>query len=179
MNETNRQWLLAKRPHGMVTKDNFDYVESKTPDVGEGEVLVRNLYFSFDPTQRGWMEDRPSYLPPVAIGEPMRASSVGQIVASNSADYAVGDLVQTAHAVKCPQTKNLTSFQLVGSVLSDFCGNENVTTAVFFDFASIGETEVVATDHHVVGHCFRDQCLTCCGRLFFVGIKAQLPIQIG
>lgn len=95
MNETNRQWLLAKRPHGMVSKDNFNYVETATPTPGDGEVLVRNLFFSFDPTQRGWMEDRPSYLPPVAIGEPMRAGSVGQIVASNTPDFAVGDMVQT------------------------------------------------------------------------------------
>ncbi len=91
----NRQWLLAKRPHGMVTEDNFEYRESPIPEIGDGEVLVRNLYFSFDPTQRGWMEDRESYLPPVAIGEPMRAGSVGQVAQSNDPNFAVGDLVQT------------------------------------------------------------------------------------
>lgn len=95
MNETNRQWLLAKRPHGMVTVDNFEYVENPVPSIGEGEVLVRNLYLSFDPTQRGWMEDRPSYLPPVKIGEPMRAGSIGQVVESNDANFAAGDMVQT------------------------------------------------------------------------------------
>ena len=47
---TNRQWLLAKRPHGMVGKDNFEYVETPIPEPKDGEVLVRNLYFSFDPT---------------------------------------------------------------------------------------------------------------------------------
>lgn len=92
---TNRQWLLAKRPHGMVGKDNFDYVETAIPQPGDGEVLVRNLYLSFDPTQRGWMEDRESYLPPVAIGEPMRAGSVGQVVESKVDGFAKGDLVQT------------------------------------------------------------------------------------
>ena len=92
---TNRQWLLAKRPHGMVGKDNFEYAETPIPQVGAGQVLVRNLYFSFDPTQRGWMEDRPSYLPPVQLGEPMRAGSVGQVVESEHADFAKGDLVQT------------------------------------------------------------------------------------
>ena len=95
MNETNRQWLLAKRPHGMVTRDNFEYAEQPVPAIGEGEVLVRNLYLSFDPTQRGWMEDRPSYLPPVKIGEPMRAGSVGQVVETKDASFSVGDLVQT------------------------------------------------------------------------------------
>ncbi len=92
---TNRQWLLAKRPDGMVGRDNFEYAETPIPEPGEGEVLVRNLYLSFDPTQRGWMVDRESYLPPVAIGAPMRAGSVGQVVESNHPDFAPGDLVQT------------------------------------------------------------------------------------
>ena len=92
---TNRQWLLAKRPHGMVGEENFEYAETAIPEAGEGEVVVRNLFLSFDPTQRGWMEDRESYLPPVAIGEPMRAGSIGQISESNHPDFAVGDIVQT------------------------------------------------------------------------------------
>ena len=91
----NRQWTLAKRPFGMVGKDNFEYREEPIPQPADGQVLVRNLYLSFDPTQRGWMEDRESYLPPVAIGEVMRAGSVGQVVESRHADFAEGDLVQT------------------------------------------------------------------------------------
>ena len=92
---TNRQWLLAKRPNGMVTQENFEYVETPIPEPAEGQVLVRNLFLSFDPTQRGWMEDRESYLPPVAIGAPMRAGSVGQVSESRHPDFAQGDLVQT------------------------------------------------------------------------------------
>ena len=91
----NRQWILAKRPYGMVGPHNFEYREVPIPDATEGEVLVRNLLLSFDPTQRGWMEDRESYMPPVKIGAPMRASAVGQVVASNHPDYAVGELLQT------------------------------------------------------------------------------------
>jgi len=91
----NRQWLLARRPQGMVTEENFEYREAPIPEPGEGQVLLRNLYLSFDPTQRGWMEDRESYMPPVAIGEPMRAGSVAQVVASNHPDYSPGELVQT------------------------------------------------------------------------------------
>ncbi|MFM8355737.1 MAG: NADP-dependent oxidoreductase, partial [Gammaproteobacteria bacterium] len=78
----NRQWVLAKRPFGMVTRDNFEYREAPIPVPADGEVLVRNLFLSFDPTQRGWMEDRESYLPPVGLGEVMRAGSVGQVVES-------------------------------------------------------------------------------------------------
>jgi len=92
---TNRQWLLAKRPFGEVGKENFEYAETPIPEPGDGEVLVRNLFLSFDPTQRGWMEDRESYLPPVQLGEPMRAGSVGQVTESNHPDFANGDLVQT------------------------------------------------------------------------------------
>lgn len=90
----NRQWVLAKRPHGVVTEDNFEYRESAIPEPGPGQVLLRTLYLSFDPTQRGWMEDRESYMPPVALGEPMRAGTVSQVIASNHDDYAQGDLVQ-------------------------------------------------------------------------------------
>ncbi len=92
---TNRQWLLAKRPDGMVGEQNFEYVENPIPEPGDGEVLVRNLYLSFDPTQRGWMEDRESYLPPVQIGEPMRAGSIGQVVESKNPAFNAGDVVQT------------------------------------------------------------------------------------
>ncbi len=92
---TNRQWVLAKRPHGMVSKENFEYREVPIPEPGDGEVLLRNLYLSFDPTQRGWMEDRESYMPPVQIGEPMRAGSVAQVVESRHPDFRKGDLVQT------------------------------------------------------------------------------------
>ncbi len=92
---TNRQWLLAKRPDGMVGQDNFEYVENPIPEAGDGEVLVRNLFLSFDPTQRGWMEDRESYLPPVQLGEPMRAGSIGQVVESKNPDFQPGDIVQT------------------------------------------------------------------------------------
>src|SRR5262245_27294336 len=91
----NRQWVLKSRPKGMVADHNFEYRETPIPKIGNGEVLVRNLYLSFDPTQRGWMEDRPSYMPPVKIGEVMRASSVAEIVESNHPDFAIGERVLT------------------------------------------------------------------------------------
>ena len=94
MANVNRQWVLAKRPFGMVTRDNFEYRETPIPRPGAGEALVRNRYLSFDPTQRGWMEDRQSYMPPVKIGEPMRAGSIGEVVESNDPQLKPGDLVQ-------------------------------------------------------------------------------------
>lgn len=92
--KTNRQWRLSSRPVGMVSEANFDFVEEPIPEIGEGEYLVRNLYLSFDPAMRGWMEDRASYIPPVGIGEVMRAGTVGEVTESRHPDFAVGDRVQ-------------------------------------------------------------------------------------
>ncbi len=93
-NQINRQWRLAARPKGMVKESDFSFHEVPVPTIEEGQVLVRNLYLSFDPAQRGWMDDRPSYVPPVGLGEVMRAGSVGQVIESKLPDFAVGDLVQ-------------------------------------------------------------------------------------
>ena len=94
MSKTNRRWTLARRPHGMVKESDFAFGAAPLPPVGAGEVLVRVLFLSFDPTQRGWMEDRPSYLPPVAIGEVMRAGALGRVIASKHPGYPEGALLQ-------------------------------------------------------------------------------------
>ena len=90
----NRQWRLARRPVGMVSESDFEYREEPLPRIADGELLVRNLYISFDPAMRGWMEDRKSYIPPVGIGDVMRAGCVGQVVESKAAGFAAGDFVQ-------------------------------------------------------------------------------------
>jgi NADPH-dependent curcumin reductase CurA len=90
----NRQWRLARRPVGMVKESDFEFREEPVPAPGDGEILVRNLYISFDPAMRGWMEDRKSYIPPVALGDVMRAGCVGEVVESKLAGYAPGDFVQ-------------------------------------------------------------------------------------
>jgi len=90
----NRQWLLRQRPQGEVGPEHFEWVESAVPSPAEGEILVRNLYLSFEPAQRGWLNDLPSYVPPVAIGEVMRAVAVGRVVESRHPDYSAGELVQ-------------------------------------------------------------------------------------
>lgn len=90
MTEMNRRWLLAKRPHGAVKDNDFSFVTEAIPTPGDGEFVVKVTHLSFDPTQRGWLVDAPSYLPPVQIGEVMRAGAVGEVVASNHAGYPVG-----------------------------------------------------------------------------------------
>ncbi|PLW69415.1 NADP-dependent oxidoreductase [Pseudohalioglobus lutimaris] len=96
MTQLNKQWLLKQRPVGMVSPDNFELVQSPmpSPDLDAGQVLIKTLMLGFDPAMRGWLEDVRSYLPPVAIGEPMRASGVGQVIASRNAALPEGALVQ-------------------------------------------------------------------------------------
>jgi hypothetical protein len=89
----NRQWLLAARPHGMVKTSDFSLREAPVTPPGDGEMLVRNLYLAFEPAMRGWMEDRPGYIPPVAIGEVMRGMTVGQVIESKLPGFEVGAFV--------------------------------------------------------------------------------------
>jgi NADPH-dependent curcumin reductase CurA len=93
MTRTNGQWRLAKRPEGMVQESDFEYVKEPVAAIQDGEVLVRNLYLAFEPAMRGWLNDVPSYIPPVAIGEVMRASTVGQVIESKNSAYSKGQLV--------------------------------------------------------------------------------------
>src|SRR5579872_6902267 len=93
-NDVNRRWLLALRPKGPLEPETFKWDEATIPPVGEGEFLVRNLWLSFDPAQRGWINDVPSYVPPVPLGEPMRAGAVGQVIESRHPEFRAGDLVQ-------------------------------------------------------------------------------------
>jgi NADPH-dependent curcumin reductase CurA len=89
---TNRRWLLTQRPTGLIADECFRFVEEPAPDIADGEVLVRVLYLSCDPTQRGWLA-RDTYLPAVKIGEVVRSGGVGRVVASKNTAFAVGDLV--------------------------------------------------------------------------------------
>ncbi len=93
MSESNRQWLLAARPQGMVKESDFELRSTPVPAPGEGQVLVRNRWLAFEPAMRGCMEDRPSYIPPVPLGDVMRGMTVGEVAASNLEGYAPGDLV--------------------------------------------------------------------------------------
>jgi len=89
----NHQFKLAKRPVGMVQRSDFEYAEAPVAEPGEGEVLIKILYISLDPAMRGWMNEGKSYVPPVGIGEVMRAGAVGRVIASRDSNVAVGDHV--------------------------------------------------------------------------------------
>jgi len=87
------QILLAERPIGRPGEQTFEAVHRPLEPPAEGEILVRVTYLSLDPAMRGWMDDRPSYLPPVALGAVMRGLAVGEVVRSRHDDFAPGDAV--------------------------------------------------------------------------------------
>ena len=89
----NRRLLLTARPTGMVEASDFELSEDSAESPPEGQALVRVLFLSLDPAMRGWMSDAPSYVPPVGIGEVMRALGAGVVVESNTPAVAEGDHV--------------------------------------------------------------------------------------
>ena len=93
-NPVNRQWRLKSRPTGLIKADNFELVSQSIPEPAEGQILIRSVHLSLDPAMRGWLIDRPSYVPPVQIGEVMRGLAVGVIEKSNHPKFATGDRVQ-------------------------------------------------------------------------------------
>jgi NADPH-dependent curcumin reductase CurA len=97
---TNRRFLLARRPHGDPVPEDFQLVEEAIPAPPPGGFVVRNHFASLDPAQRGWMDDAPSYMPPIPLGDPVRASTVGVVHASDNADFKVGDWVMGLNALE-------------------------------------------------------------------------------
>jgi hypothetical protein len=93
MDAVNHQFRLAARPVGLPKPSDWAYTEEPVGEPGDGEVLVKNAYVSLDPAMRGWMNDARSYIPPVGIGEVMRAFAVGEVIASKDPDVPVGSHV--------------------------------------------------------------------------------------
>lgn len=89
----NRQYRLVRRPVGMPVREDFQYAETPVTAPGPGEVLVKALYLSLDPAMRGWMSEARSYMPPVELGEVMRAGMAARVVASNDPKFAPGAYV--------------------------------------------------------------------------------------
>lgn len=87
----NRQWLLKQRPEREVAQDHFDLVTTTLVPPEPGQVLIKNEFLSFEPAQRGWLNDLPSYIAPVKLGEVMRAMAVGTVLESKHPDYQIGD----------------------------------------------------------------------------------------
>jgi NADPH-dependent curcumin reductase CurA len=89
----NRRFTLAARPQGMVKASDFTFETVDLREPADGELVVQVRYISLDPAMRGWMNEGKSYVPPVKIGEVMRAIAIGRVVESKHPRFAVGDHV--------------------------------------------------------------------------------------
>jgi NADPH-dependent curcumin reductase CurA len=139
----NRQLRLAKRPVGEPAPDDFEVTEEELPGPGDGEALVKVLQISLDPAMRGWMSDTPSYVPPVSLGDVMRAGTAGVVVASNSerlapGDHVVGMLGVQEHAVA--PAKALTKVDPTTAPLATYLGGLGMPgLTAYFGLTEVGD----------------------------------------
>jgi NADPH-dependent curcumin reductase len=115
--QQTRRFTLIKRPTGMAQRTDFEFSTVRVGEPGPGEVVLRVLYLSLDPAMRGWMNESKSYIPPVGLGEVMRAIGLGRVVASNDprmtpGDFATGLTGVQDYAVVAAQNLNKVDTQL-------------------------------------------------------------------
>ncbi|RZK02075.1 MAG: NADP-dependent oxidoreductase [Novosphingobium sp.] len=96
----NRQFLLVRRPQGAPVPEDFRLVDTPIPTPPPGGFIVRNRFASLDPAQRGWMDDAESYMPPIPLGDPVRATTVGTVHASDNPDFQPGQWVLGVNALE-------------------------------------------------------------------------------
>lgn len=90
----NGQWRIAARPQGRAQEMDFQWAEEPDPVLGVGQIRVRNVYLSLDPTNRFWMEPEDGYLPALPLGAVMRGITLGVVEESRTPGFARGDIVQ-------------------------------------------------------------------------------------
>jgi NADPH-dependent curcumin reductase len=119
----NRQYRLAARPAGLAKKSDWSFTTENVAEPAAGQVLVKVLQLSLDPAMRGWMNEGRSYIPPVNIGEVMRAGGVGKVIASKDPKFTVGDHVTGMMGVqeyRLAEAKDLAKIDLRVGALSQW-----------------------------------------------------------
>ncbi|MEL7044459.1 MAG: NADP-dependent oxidoreductase [Pseudomonadota bacterium] len=96
----NRRFLLQRRPDGAPVAEDFELVASGTPALAEGQLLIRNHYASLDPAMRGWMDESGNYMPPIPLGDPVRATTIGIVERSMTESFAPGQWVMGLNALE-------------------------------------------------------------------------------
>ena len=159
---TLKRWVLRRRPTGEIQPGDLDLIEEPIRDLADGEVLVRTLYLSLDPTNRIWMSDQDQYMPPVQIGDTMRGGSLGIVERSRSDRFKQGDVVNTglggwtSHVI-ANGTMLMPALQLPGVPLSAYMSVLGATgLTAWFGMCDIGkpqagETVVVSAAAGAVG----------------------------
>ena len=157
---TRQSVVLRHRPSGAPRPHDFEIVEDEVPDPAPGEVVTRTIWLSVDPYMRGRLSDRPSYAPPVQIGEVMTGESIGEVIASSDPRFAPGDVVRGSrgwqtHSVSKPDA--LTKLDKKGPPLSTHLGVLGMPgTTAYSGMKDIGqpkagETVVVSAASGAVG----------------------------
>lgn len=93
----NRQVVLKNHPKGVPLPEDFELIDSVVPEVGDGQMLVRNLYFSLEAAIRGWLDGKANYFEPIPLGGAIRGPSVARVIASHLAGFEPGDLIFGLH----------------------------------------------------------------------------------
>ncbi|MBX3660641.1 MAG: NADP-dependent oxidoreductase [Ramlibacter sp.] len=162
----NQQILLDNRPTGEATASNFKLVTTDTPALEEGQVLVRHHFMSLDPYMRGRMNDAKSYAAPQPLGQVMQGGTVGEVVESRNAKYAVGDKVvgfggwQEYSVVNADQVGALRKVDTTHVPLSHYLGAVGMPgVTAWYGLVKIiepkaGQTVVVSAATGAVGSAF-------------------------
>jgi len=158
---TNRQCTLSSRPKpGLFARENFEFVDSPLQEPGPGEIRVKVEVVSLDPAMRGWVNDTKSYVPPVGIGEEMRAYAAGIVEVSNHPKFAVGDAVQGLLGVQqyaISNGKGLVKLDLTKAPIERWVGGLGMPGwTAYFGLLDVGqpkegETVVVSAASGAVG----------------------------
>ncbi|QLC25403.1 NADP-dependent oxidoreductase [Parasphingopyxis algicola] len=96
----NRRFLLVKRPDGEPASGDFELRADPLPEIADGQFLIRNQYASLDPAQRGWMSDADSYMPPIPLGDPVRATTIGIVEESKAEGFDKGQWVMGLNGIE-------------------------------------------------------------------------------
>lgn len=157
----NKQVRVAARPTAIPQAEHFEIVESALPAIGEGQILVRNLFLSVEPAMRGWLVDQSNYSQPIEIGSVMRALTVGEIIESRASGFAVGDRVmgwfdwqEFAAATPNAVIRKVEDTDLSASLALGVLGLNGVTALLGLEKVGrpvAGDTVVVSTAAGSVG----------------------------
>ncbi|MBB6521670.1 NADP-dependent oxidoreductase [Pseudoteredinibacter isoporae] len=159
---TNTAITLKQRPNGEVRDDDFEIKQSSLPELQDGEFLIENKYLSLDPYMRPRMNDMQGYMDPVGIGEVMVGEAVGEVIASKTDAYQVGDVVtaytgwQTHYIAKADEPM-IYKVDAKGLPLSVFLGAAGMPGRTgYFGLTEVGkpkegETLVVSAASGAVG----------------------------
>ncbi len=156
----NLQCRLMHRPVGTPQSSDFSFTEEALPTPKAGEILLKTHYISLDPAMRGWMNDAKSYLPPVGLGEVMRAGTISEVIASENPQFAVGEFVfgsEGVQAYSLSAGKGLMKVSPALASLPTYLGTLGITgLTAYFGLLRIGapkagETLVVSGAAGAVG----------------------------